>query len=343
MALYCANDKAIFDALNLPAVNNSHLRELFISRGIIISKDTSRRSLAEYFSRLAHDYRDYSTLAQLFGSPVRRERLSSLQVNANAVDIQKFETSAHVLCESIQAGGDTASVVVKKSGNFDIVVKYQVTQFNQTEFRQVVSKEATISVESLDRGIVISGPHNENVDEWIRTLIADVGKEIDETLDIDEVSLENIISPRSRSEFFMKLINNIEGYSLHDVSDAYVFNPNKTTGEFDLGVHITKASLKGVGVLQSEELSGLFDKGFYLWKIIWQAKQTTFPKSDLFEFEAQFSEPESCTRFSYLPRGLYRYQEDSSFAKSRVGFIHGEDALLGRKIEEAARLVLKNL
>ncbi|MXN76425.1 hypothetical protein GR157_16985 [Burkholderia sp. 4701] len=351
MAIYSAGDKAIFDALNLPAVTNNHLRELFISRGIIVSKSTPRRSLADYYSRLAHDFQDYQTLAKLFGSPTRRERLSSLRVISQSVEIGQFETAAHKLCETLRAGGDVATVRVRENGSFDVVVKYNVTQFNHTEFRQVVAKEATITVEASGPAIAISGPHNEHVDEWTRTLIADVGKETDDTLDIDEVSLEHVHDPAKRSQFFMELIKNVKGFKFRDVTDAYVYKPKLTTdveeedlpATVDIGVHITKASLKGEGVLQSDELRILFSKGFYLWKIVWHAVSEKALEPDLYEFEAQFSEPETCTKFSYLPRGFYKMQEDSVFNKSRTGLADGEDISLGRRIEEAARAVAKGL
>ncbi len=351
MAIYSAGDKAIYDALNLPAVTNHHLRELFISRGIIVSKGTPRRSLADYYSRLAHDYHDYQTLAKLFGSPVRRERLSSLRVSSNSLELGKFEAAAHKLCKGIRAGGDIANVRVRGNGGFDIVVKYNVTQFNNTEFRQVVAKEATITVEASDRAIVISGPHNDQVDEWTRTLIADVSKDTDDSLDIDEVSLAHCPDAVARSKFFMELIKSVNGFKFYDVTDAYVYKPkvNEDVEEedsdptIDMGVHITKASLKGEGVLQSDELRVLFSKGFYLWKIVWQSTKEDVLEPDLYEFEAQFSEPETCTRFSYLPRGFYKMQEDSSFNKSRTGLADGEDKSLGRLIEEAARAVVRAL
>lgn len=351
MAIYSAGDKAIFDALNLPTVTNQHLRELFISRGIIVSKGTPRRGLADYYSRLAHDYQDYQTLAKLFGSPVRRERLSSLRVMSKSVELGQFEAAAHKLCEAIRAGGDVATVRVRENGSFDVVVKYQVTQFNHTEFRQVVAKEATLTIEASGPDIAISGPHNEHVDEWTRTLIADVAKESDDTLDIDEVSLEHVQDPAKRSQFFTELIKNVKGFKFRDVTDAYIYNPKlMADGEeedaeptVDIGVHITKASLKGEGVLQSDELRNLFAKGFYLWKIVWQAVNEKALEPDLYEFEAQFSEPETCTKFSYLPRGFYKMQDDSSFNKSRTALTDGEDTSLGRRIEEAARAVVKKL
>ncbi|MWL89780.1 hypothetical protein [Cupriavidus sp. SW-Y-13] len=351
MAIYSAGDKAIFDALNLPAVTNQHLRELFISRGIIVSKGTPRRSLADYYSRLAHDYQDYQALAKLFGSPVRRERISSLRVVSESVEIGQFEAAAHKLCDAIRAGGDIANVRVRENGSFDVVVKYQVTQFNHTEFRQVVAKEATLTVAATGGAVAISGPHNDHVDEWTRTLIADVAAETDDTLDIDEVSLEHVRDPVKRSQFFTELIKHVQGFKFRDVTDAFVYKPklhadgdddDPDTGT-DIGVHISKASLKGEGVLQSDELRSLFAKGFYLWKIVWQSMSENALEPDLYEFEAQFSEPETCTKFSYLPRGFYRMQEDSSYNKSRTGLTEGEDTSLGRRIEEAARAVVKKL
>ena len=49
--LYSVTDKALFDALNTSKINSTELKDLFLSRGVIISTETKREDLALEFSK----------------------------------------------------------------------------------------------------------------------------------------------------------------------------------------------------------------------------------------------------------------------------------------------------
>ncbi|HHS5823757.1 TPA: hypothetical protein ACTNTH_004574, partial [Salmonella enterica subsp. enterica serovar Enteritidis] len=59
IGLYSVNDKAMFDALNQTKVTHEDMKSLFFKRGIIISKDTKRKTLALDFSKNFHGYYDF--------------------------------------------------------------------------------------------------------------------------------------------------------------------------------------------------------------------------------------------------------------------------------------------
>jgi hypothetical protein len=59
-SLYYATDKNIFDALNQHKVDAATVAKLFHRRNIVVSKKTLREDLAQYFSRLTHDYCNFS-------------------------------------------------------------------------------------------------------------------------------------------------------------------------------------------------------------------------------------------------------------------------------------------
>jgi hypothetical protein len=109
-----------------------------------------------------------------------------------------------------------------------------------------------------------------------------------------------------------------------------------------LGIHITRASLKGEGVLESAEMNSLVEKGFYISKIIWQAKDSNID-SDIYEFEAQFSEPDTCTKFSYMSRGYYAYKGHQEHSQSKTQFTTAEDRQFSKLIEAAALTSLSKL
>ena len=349
-SIYSASDKALFEALNQPKVTRSDLRQLFMSRGIVVSHQTSREALALHFSRLMHDYNDFQLLARLFGTKARTERIASFRVISKA-KMQNFETAAHAVIEQIKKEDDSATMSYQKDGTLQISVRYKTMHFDKSEFKQVVNKSAIITVETSGKDLVLRGPQNDKVDGWCRTLLSNVEAQVDGVLEIDEISLENEPLPSVRSKFFADLINAMSGFKRHDVTDVYVFKPKVKIKELDeseeldpkdvqLGVHISRASLRGEGVLQSAELQTLTQRGFYISKIIWQATRNSEIDSDLFEFEAQFSEPETCTKFSYLPRGYYGYMGPNEYAVSRTQCTLEEDRELSKLIEAAARSAL---
>lgn len=348
--IYSASDKALFDALNQATVTRADLRQIFLSRGIIVSHQTPRKTLALHFSRLVHDYQDYQLLARLFGTGHRRERQASFRVVSKAT-IDNFEVATHELIDNIKKEGDAASAVFTEDGTLQISVRYKTVHFDKSEFKQVVTRNAVITVEKDGDALVLRGPQNDKVDTWCRIMLSDVEGQIDGPLDIDEISLESEPDPATRSRFFYELIDNLLGYRKHDVTDVYVFKPklarpcagdpdDDDPDTVDLGVHISRASLKGEGVLQSDELKGLVMKGFYISKIVWQAKNSQID-SDLFEFEAQFSEPETCTRFSYLTHGYYKYLAPKEFAVGRTQLPTEDDREFSKLIEAAARKALQ--
>lgn len=229
-SIYSASDKSLFDALTQSAVTNPELRSLFFQYGIVISKSTSRRQLAKYFSRLLLDYDAFQTLARLFDTGHRKERVSCMRVKSSAT-LDLYEAAAHRLVAAINAEGNSAKVVQKDGEPLRIEVTYKKFRFDRNEFRQIVTKRAEVLFEKKDDQVLISGPQNEDVDNWLKDLIADVQENVEEPLEIDEVDLEQRTAPATRTKFFTTLIKSIEGFSFVDVSDVYLHQPKDEAGE----------------------------------------------------------------------------------------------------------------
>lgn len=348
-SLYSASDKAVFDGLNQSSVTSSDMRELFLSRGIIVAKETPRDSLAKYFSRLTHDFDDYQLLSRLLGTTQRREKTTATKINED-ISLSLLEEAALKLCDDINCV-DINAVVEKENNKIEVKIKYQSTNFNKSEFRQVVDKEAVIEIEKNDDGYIIRHPLNSDVEGWKDTIILNLEETLEKEVSTNNISLEHINDASIRSQFFVRLINNISGFKHFDVTDVYVYHPKQNVnhddsddssveeiqGNINFGVHIHKASLKGQGVLQSAELKELSQRGFYISKIVWQAKREGLIDSDLYVFEAQFSDPERCVYFSYLPKGYHRYKSIGVFNKSRTSCTLHEEREINKVIEKAAQ------
>lgn len=350
--IYSVTDKVLCDALNQSQVTQNELRELFLSRGIIISKKTSKKVLSKNFSKFTHDYYDHQKIASMLGSEPRRERVTSKEIY-NMPDKGTILSAAEDFKQILIEKKDLCHVIADKSGVVKIYVTYMSTNFSKSDFKQVVKKQALIELEPQDEGYVIRRPDNEQTESYEKQFLdlierlstdkaIEEGSSIsDAQLDIKSVSLENIDDPQYRTDFFTRLITEMEGYELDDVTDAYVYHPKPdgSDGDGSNGIHVDKASLKGQGVLKSEEINSLYDRGFYICRIKWRVIDKSADKN-IYEFEAQFDDADSFSGFSYISRGEKKYKGDGKYNKTFSPLRDEKELLFNRLIEKTARSII---
>jgi hypothetical protein len=354
IGLYSVTDKALFDALNQTKVTNDDMRSLFFKRGILISKDTKRKALALDFSRYFHGFDDYKKLSEILGSIGRREKNSINIINAN-VENSDIEAAVKLVCEDLQKEGDQTDFIYTDAG-IEVKIKYVKLDYKMNEFRQSSTREAIILIEKNEEGEFIARfPQNTKSREFTEKLVDKIKSEnADSTVSLDEITLESVKEHSERTYFFKKLIESIPNYNCIDVTDVYVTHPfleekkKETTDEdgddeseelsVDLGCHISKASLKGRGVLESKELNDLLLQGFYITKVVWISVVNGFVDSNKFEFEAQFFDTDNCKLFSYLVRGQYKYKSIDDYTH-RQNIEKEKEVILLTLIEESARKI----
>lgn len=346
-AIYSASDKALYDALNQKNVTNADLRELFLSRGILISKDSNRRHVAKHFARLFHDFSDYQKLANLFGGSIRREKIATVRIATEATLVD-FQNAAAVIKTELEERGAVVRVFTAKGTRLDMEVRYSKVHFNQSEFRQVATKTETVSIFSENGEFVIHAPNSADAQEWIDELAKAVKEKTGKEVQFDEIRLPTTMDTKAKTAFFTQLIRNVKGFRLKDVSDVYVTKPKGWESDDDPEegrpeIRIDKASLRGQGVLESNELKLLEKRGFYVSRIIWAAIPEGVVDPDIYEFEAQFAQPDDCTEFAYLPRGFYRFLAADNYNTTRTNFSTEEEMKYGQLIEAAARETFKKI
>lgn len=356
--IYSVTDKVLCDALNQSQVTQNEMRDLFLSRGIIISKKTSRKLLSKNFSKFTHDYYDHQKIAEILGSEPRRERSTSKLVS-NMPEKATLLKAADILKKELTDKKDLCHVVADKNGVINIHITYMSTNFSKSDFKQVVKKQAVIELEPIETGYVIRRPDNEQTESYEQQLLSIIesiskvkaleeGKPISEAeLNINEIGLENIDSPVLRTDFFTKMINGLDGYALDDVTDVYVYHPKpeeleEENGDTDIGVHVSKASLKGEGVLKSEEIQSLYGRDFYICKIKWRVKEKG-ADANIFEFEAQFNNPQTFSNFSYITKGMKKYKGHGEYNKTITQLKDDQKLFFSRLIEKTARSIIIDL
>lgn len=363
--IYSVSDKAIYDALCQSTVTKSHIVELFLSRGVIVNPNTDRKKLAKLFSQRFHDFQDYLLLADIFSVKAKKER-SCIKIlrNQNLSNEVLFEI-LNDLNSIIKDVDDAQSSLLKNGSGYHVNVHYKQINFNRSEFRQVDDRTGVMDVDKYDGGYSIRMPHNQTFSKIFEKIIASINsnENIEDSVDVEEVNLTGVRNPVLRSKFFKMLIENMPDMEMVNVSGVYVFNPAAKSSEAvedaddDLGDedlidsndvdvtagHIQKATLTGSKVLNTSELVELNDKGFYIFKITWTCKFSGID-SDLYEFEAQFSNPEDFTSFSYKLKGQYDYKEQGlhSSIRSKLDSAYTETFFLG-KVEQAAILSINTI
>lgn len=337
--IFYASDKAVFDALTQKKITNEQLSELFFTRGTLISKKTSRDNLSKYFSRSIHDYYDHQFIAKVFGSTARREKTIATRIKNN-IENDDIEEIVSSLC-STRSDNDEKLDFITKDNGFDISIKYKEVDYNKTEFKQVSDKEAVISLIKEGDEWFIRSPLNDFVEGVKEHLLDNISEEMqNESTELETEDIElNIVDDLSlRKKFFDKeLISSIGSYSLYDVTQVYVYNPDD---ESDPDRYISKASLNGNGVLESSELSSLYGKGFYIWKIIWKIRENNM--SDIYEIEAQFANAKDCDKFSYLVRGFYKYK-DGEYNSSKTQLSDADELRITQLIDKAAKSTMDKI
>ncbi|WEP43529.1 hypothetical protein NNQ27_11645 [Cronobacter dublinensis subsp. infanticibi] len=320
--IHSVTDKALYDALNQKQITLNEIQDLFLERGVIITKQTPRKQLARNYSRMIHDYYQHQKIATLLGGQNRTEKNTCIRIESD-IDRQGIIDAAEKLKEEIIEQDDYCKIIMDGSRVL-INIRYLSTNYGKSDFKQAINKEAFIEIEPLDNGYSIRHPDNENLEEYEGILLGHISniqskQSEDSNLDlkVNEITLSHNTSADVRTLFFDKLIRTLEGYKLLDVTDAYVYHPKPETieaedGNTETGVHVSKASLKGEGVLNSDELSDLYERGFYIWKIKWKVVEK-LADPDIFELEAQFGDPLNCTNFSYLVKGVRKYKANGQY------------------------------
>jgi hypothetical protein len=348
-SLYFASDKVIFDSINQHPVSIELVRELFNERGIIVSADTSKEELAQYFSRLTADYFDHQSIAVKLGRVAKSERITASEI-AGAIKDSHVLDALNNLKHKLEEAGDHVDISVQ-DGRIMALVSYEHVDYTRTDLRQVEPRDAIIEFTKEATGTyVVRSTQNAEIDPIVETVIADLNSIAGVALKRTRVNMESVADPALRTRYFESLIKDIEGFKFITVTEAYCYKPKITepeaeddteerAGEIEKLPYVEKVSLRGEGVNRSFVIKELYEKGYYIVKVVWRVQVASRVDSDIFELEAQFSRPENCTGFSYRTKSVIMVDEGKITGKRRSPKKDEEDSLF-RLIEQAAKRAL---
>lgn len=352
-SLYFASDKVIFDSLVQHQVGMDLIRELFAERGILVSSHTPKDELAQYFSRLTADYYDHQNIASKLGRVARRDRVTASEIEGK-VDDSHIREALENLREKLGHYGQTVEISVE-NGVTSALIHYEHIDYRRPELKQVEPRDALIEFSRESDGkIVLRSPQNNEIDPIVDSLITDLNQIAGGTLSQTRVNMESIADPTLRTRFFDTLIKGLDGYKFVTVTEAYCYKPRFTeeanddaeeeddNEELEKSPYVERVGLRGDGVNRSFLAKDLLDKGYYIVKVVWRVRPAARIDSDIFEIEAQFSDPQRFVGFSYRVRGVHMV-EDGKLTKKRRSAKNEENDDLFRKIESSAKKALISL
>lgn len=351
-SLYFASDKVIFDSLNQHQVNIDLVRELLNERGIVVSADTPKEELAKYFSRLTADYFDHQSIAVKLGRVAKRERITASELTGEIKD-SHILNALNGLKSQLEEAGDHVDISVQ-DGRITALISYEHVDYTRIDLRQVEPRDAIIEFTKEPTGAyVVRSTQNVDIDPIVETVVSNLNEQVGGKLDRSRVNMESIATPALRTKFFESLIKGIEGYKFVTVTEAYCYKPklselereddvDEETEDLEQLPYVEKVSLRGEGVNRSFVIKELYEKGYYIVKVVWRVQVANKADSDIFELEAQFSRPEHCTGFSYRTKTVIMVDEGKVTTKRRSPKKDEEDNLF-RLIEQAAKRALGSI
>lgn len=339
-SLYYATDKNIFDALNEYKVDVDTVVDLFERRNTLVSPREDRQDLAEYFSRLSHDYFDHKDIAARLGVVPRRERVTSMDVKTNIAK-DALESAIRSVCSKVEHYGDITRIY-KAGDSIFVSVQYSQVDYRRSEFNQIQVRDGIVELQSTSDGLVIRNTQNEHINSIKDLLVSEIEGLSSSPVEKSSVSLFGYKAPSVRSKFFFDLVNGLDGYTTLDVTDVYVYKPGLEGDEgVDVDTHVERVTLKGTGVSRSDMLSSLAGDGYYVVRVAWKVREI-LQRGQWYDLEAVFADPIACANFSFIVLGVYQ-NDDGSPSKQRRTPHRDELAQVAKAIEGRCRVLLNDL
>jgi hypothetical protein len=344
-SLYFASDKVIFDAMNHTQVTTETIRDLLAERGVLVSPKTTKYELAQYFSRLTADYFDHQNIATRLGKIAKRERITYAEISEPLSHAEVLE-SLQLAKSGLEAQGNVVSIKVEGQ-KIVATLEYDHVDYTEVEFRQVQRRDGIVELLPDGAGkYVIRSSQNQEIDSAVDHIFLTLNQGRSVPLKAHRISLEGVPDPAHRCKFFEDLIQGIEQHTFVTVTAAYCYKPKIKAGVVDSDADkpsevedqpdVVRVTLIGTGVTKSFVIADLYAKGYYLVKVVWRVKPTHSLDADIFELEAQFGDPESCTEFSYQARTVLIFEDGAVTEKKRQPKLAEQDSLF-RLIEAAAK------
>jgi hypothetical protein len=349
-----ATNKEIHDLLfsGRQRMTETVLHELLRDRGIFLSLQDSRDALVRYLSLLPHDFADVRGLLNKREASKRGEKTTAITTPV------KFTASELKSVVASYQGNETLQKVSAHFANneeYVVQVGYSEFDYSKTKLLQRQDREAEIVFKTTVDGCTeIKMPANDQARAIVDKLLDSLESEKKQQIPREEISLSSLHDDAAqRTQFFMKLITSISGFTLTGVSRLKVSRLSEVQDENEdidledenfaeaiLG-EVRKVAIAGLNLFESEIFQELRSEGFFITSITWRAKQVAHPYK-IIECAAEFEDEQAGKNFRYSVHGALK-QANGKYTKTLRQIDDIEKSSLLSLIDKTARLVLLEL
>lgn len=312
--LYYATDKNIFDALHHKRVTATILHDMLFAKGIIVSDELDKEVLIDEVCRLPLCYSDLMKIKELVQTYDKRESSTYAKLDTTFSQEQLIKAAESVK-KHYASKSEKLVIRTKKDGSIGLELDYEDLDLSRTELRQIDKRSLNLELKISDDGVDIRMPQIQKSKDLVNLLQKELTTIANKPVDRFELSLEAIVEPKLRSQFFRELINGLDDYEVDDVTNVEL-NRIKTSEdensdddtEIDTSF-VKKVLLKGAAVDSSPIFAQLHSKGYYISRIAWASKPKVI-QGDRIQVEAFFKNADLCNDFSYQIKGINNYRND---------------------------------
>ncbi|CAM3329759.1 hypothetical protein G4177_10900 [Corallococcus sp. ZKHCc1 1396] len=358
-SFFYADDKDLYDLLS-PAhqkVSSPRLLEIARIRGIWLSSEDSREDLVRQVSLLSHDLHQLNQVLDLAESTERIEKSSTATITSASAR-QDILAAAEIVKAKCADVGEACEI--RATGNNTVILKVRYPDFDptKTRLRQRRDREVEIEIENRAGELCVRYTGNEKAKQILEELKDALPNNTPTPTSIREISLSGIKDPATRTQFFIDLFNSLDDWRLVDVSNVKIerIPPRErneaaseetsdtrfSSAEKTMAGVVKRISLRGEGLIYSEEYRRLCDAGFFISRAVWQLDEKK-PDGRRVEFEAGFNQPDEATDFRYTVRSLHERKKDGEFKSTRSILLDIDRKDLLRKLEASANTVFTKI
>ena len=310
-SLYHVSDKAISDGLE--KISSIQMVHFLRRKGIFVSSETQKDDLIKYIRTINFGYSDFLWLTKLLENPNKRIRTEVSKLDIE-IDTEQLKKIANEIKDRL-SNEDVDCRIFKEDDVIKIELNYIDEDLSVSELRQKKPVKSEIEITNKNGSISFSFGSLPKVKK-IKDILIEKIKEDTDNKDVEpiEISLQYITSPEARSEFFLMLTEDMDGYKFDDILSVDVTknfkslqvsdDDEKEDNEESHIAAIRNAALKGVSVTDTPFFTQLHEDGYYIYKIVWSSIEDVLDGKKVI-FEAQFGVKDKCNDFKYLVKYIY--------------------------------------
>lgn len=354
-ANYFADDKDIYDLL-IASKQKLTVQKLILfirKRGIIVSSSHNRDELIEKIASMPLCWQELNELIKATNTSDRAEKIASRSLSGK-IDIANIISATEITRDERQNRAETYSIK-QNNKNLQITVTYSELDTSKTRLAQRTQKEFTFEIDATTKDdIIIRHQNQPRAQEILDSIVNKIIKKDEHSINQQKIDLSGIKNPSHRTNFFVQLLNGVNGFDLHNVKSVKVSNfseknsednedtDNETdndgikTEEASFIARVKEIAIKGNHILHSQLYAQSAQDGFFVQSIVWTALEKK-PNGILVEFESGFDNPEEGKDFSYAVRGIYNRKNGGDFKKTKTQAENEEKTRVFCLLEHAAR------